>query len=101
MECKTKQLLKCLVNVMVLLGMVACNNHASENAPTPPVDAESNSGKKGDRLLGIDVNHSRDPSSGDTFEKALAEAQKAGIDFLTLHLNWSSIEPGHDDNFSF
>ncbi len=80
--------------MLVLLALSAllaqgCSDEDSAPPPGPPA--------KGARLLGIDVNQAQ----GETWNAAYAKASETGMDFVTLPLNWNSIEPGPDDDFSF
>lgn len=45
--------------------------------------------EKGNRMIGIDL---LDVNEAETFEENIAKAKELGIEFIALHMNWSSIE---------
>ncbi len=76
---------------LLLLASQGCAD--DDDDPAPPQGPPA----KGQRLLGIDVNQAQ----GETWNQAYAKASETGMDFVTLPLNWNSIEPGPDDDFAF
>jgi hypothetical protein len=82
------------VALSICLSTLACGNEAQPTSdvdepvasPRPTSAAEVR--KRGDRLLGIDVNEG---DQGD-FERAFTTAMDAGIDFVSLTIYWDDFE---------
>jgi hypothetical protein len=80
-----------LVLVLILLGNVLPVSAlpSAQASPKTPVP-------KGERTLGLSVG----PAADGDYPKALAEAQAAGVQLVTLSLDWSQLEtaPGRYDS---
>lgn len=77
-----------LVICLSFLLLAACAN--DDDTPTP-TEFECNQSiePKDGRLLGVDI---LDETSGSDFSNNFNQARRAGIDFIHLHLPWTSIE---------
>lgn len=79
-----------LIALIIFLG---CSD---DDTNTTPESFECNQSvePKGNRLLGLDV---LDETSGSDFSNNFDQASRAGIDFIHVHLPWTSIEtsPGN------
>ncbi len=81
-----KHLLSTSIILLALLCSCLNNNPIQDNSQECKID---NPIPKGDRVLGLDL---LDLTENNTFNQNIDLAKEIGVNFITLHLPWSSIE---------
>lgn len=74
--------------LLFCLCISSCESDEGEDLQSTACDATGSS--KGNRLLGIDL---LDETPSSSFSNNFSLAQEAGIDFIGVHLLWTSLEP--------